>query len=105
MTSSQTRQQPSPKQTSQIYVTSCCLDGEVQQVRGRIGGQQTATGVLLASFIPVVRFPTGPNSPISNRPIRKLETVSIAEPLQKPAACAPNAVNTREQGKEGGMVR
>jgi len=35
----------------------------------------------------------------------KLETVSIAEPLQKPAACAPNAVNTREQGKEGGRVR
>jgi len=23
----------------------------------------------------------------------------------KPAACAPNAVNTREQGKEGGRVR
>jgi len=23
----------------------------------------------------------------------------------KPAACAPNAVNTREQGKEGGKVR
>ena len=23
----------------------------------------------------------------------------------KPAACAPNVVNTREQGKEGGMVR
>ena len=35
----------------------------------------------------------------------KLETVSIAELLQIPAACAPNAVNTREQGKEGGRVR
>jgi len=23
----------------------------------------------------------------------------------KPAACAPNAVNTRQQGKEGGRVR
>ena len=23
----------------------------------------------------------------------------------KPAACAPNAVNTREQGKDGGRVR
>ena len=28
MTSAQTRQQHTPQQTSQIYVTSCCLDGE-----------------------------------------------------------------------------
>ena len=33
----------------------------------------------------------------------KLETVSIAEPLQnRQHAQNPNAVNTREKGKEGG---
>jgi len=35
-----------------------------------------------------------------------LETVGIAEPLQnRQHAQSPNAVNTREKGKDGGRVR
>jgi len=75
MMSAQTRQQHAPQHTSTIYVISHCLDGEVQQVRGRTGGQQTATGVLFASYIPIARFPTGPNSPISNRLTWKLYSI------------------------------
>jgi len=40
-----------------------------------------------------------------NKKNTKLETVSIAEPLQNRQHAPPNAVNTREQGKEGGRVQ